>query len=128
MLVRASVLAVVVSDVRPSPRSTPVVHRSPGWVWVRVVGRGRNVSRPRNHHGRGRGPDGAEEGEPDPGGDVNASAGLPACVLEAPAPSTGRRVCLSGPTRSPKATAAARGASGGPQLPGPSPDVITLVC
>src|SRR5207245_4195684 len=66
----------------------------PGWVWVRVVGRGRNVSRCRKHHGRGRGHDGAEEGEPDPEGEVNPSAGLPACVLEVRGPSTWRTVCL----------------------------------
>src|SRR2546425_9838638 len=51
----------------------------------------------RNHHGRGRGHDGAEEGEPDPEGEVNPSAGLPACVLEVRGPSTWRTVCLSSP-------------------------------
>src|SRR5438132_10195899 len=57
--------------------------------------------RPRGHHR-------AEEGKPYPEGEVDPSAGLPACVLEVRGPSTSRTVCLSSPTASPKTSASAR--------------------
>jgi len=56
--------------------------------------------RPRGHHR-------AEEGKPYPEGEVDPSAGLPACVLEVRGPSTSRTVCLSSPTF-PKTSASAR--------------------
>jgi len=67
----------------PAPVTAPHYDRAPvvsGWpighdgrVGVRVVRWGRN------HHGRGRSHDGAEEGEPDPEGEVDPSTGETWC-------------------------------------------------
>src|SRR5439155_19217014 len=77
-------------DRAPVVPGRPVGHH--GRVGVRVVGRGQNVARGRDYDGWGRGHDRAEEGKPDPEGEVDPSVGLPACVLEVRGPSTSRTV------------------------------------
>src|SRR3989442_7001869 len=62
-------------DRAPVVPGRPVAHH--GRVGVRVVRWGQNVGRCRNHNGWPRGHHRAEEGKPDPEGEVNPSAGHP---------------------------------------------------